>query len=115
MRSFKDASYYTVLFEKVKDDVMGGACSTHERFWSESLKEREHSEDLGVDGKDKVKRQSCPCAFLTEHHAMKAYWGVEVYLHAFFTSELDGDEWSASCSGHLTWEDNIRMGLTEIG
>jgi len=28
-------------------------------------------------------RQSCPCA-LTEHHAMKAYWGVVVKLHAFF-------------------------------
>jgi hypothetical protein len=24
---------------------------------------------------------------LTKHHAMKTYWGVEVYLHAFF--ELD--------------------------
>jgi hypothetical protein len=22
--------------------------------------------------------------FLTGHHAMKAYWGVEVWLHAFF-------------------------------
>jgi hypothetical protein len=26
---------------------------------------------------------SCPCA-LTEHHIMKAYWGVDVWLHAFF-------------------------------
>jgi len=24
------------------------------------------------------------CFFVTEHHAMKAYWGVEVYLYAFF-------------------------------
>jgi hypothetical protein len=24
-----------------------------------------------------IKRQSCPCA-LTEHHAMKVYWGVKV-------------------------------------
>jgi hypothetical protein len=22
--------------------------------------------------------------FLTEHHTMKAYWGVEVQIHAFF-------------------------------
>jgi hypothetical protein len=29
----------------------------------------------------KVKLTLC---FLTEHHAMKAYWGVEVYLHSFF-------------------------------
>jgi hypothetical protein len=25
-----------------------------------------------------------PVLFLTEYHAMKAYWGVEVQLHAFF-------------------------------
>jgi len=37
---------------------MGGACNTHERFekwikkfWSENLKGRNHSEDLGIDGK----------------------------------------------------------------
>jgi hypothetical protein len=33
---------------------------------------------------------------------MKAYWGVEVYFHAFFTSVLDGGEWSASCPCHFT-------------
>jgi hypothetical protein len=39
---------------------------------------------------------------LTEHNAMKAYWGVEVYLHAFLTSALDGGEWSAKRPGHFT-------------
>jgi hypothetical protein len=27
---------------------------------------------------------------------MKTYWGVEVQLHAFLISALDGGEWSAS-------------------
>jgi hypothetical protein len=30
-----------------------------------------------MEGKDKGKGYSCP-RVLTEHHAMKAYWGVEV-------------------------------------
>jgi hypothetical protein len=33
---------------------------------------------------------------------MKAYWGVEVPLHAFLTSVLDGGEWSASRPGCFT-------------
>lgn len=32
-------------------------------------------------------------------HAMKAFKGVEVQLHPFLTSTLDGGEWSASCLG----------------
>jgi hypothetical protein len=33
---------------------------------------------------------------------MKVYWGVEVDLHAFFISVLDGGEWSASRPGCFT-------------
>jgi hypothetical protein len=33
---------------------------------------------------------------LIEYHAVKAYWGNQVYLHAFLASALDGGEWSAS-------------------
>jgi hypothetical protein len=32
---------------------------------------------------------------LIKHHATKTHWGVEVQLHAFLTSALDGGEWSA--------------------
>jgi hypothetical protein len=32
----------------------------------------------------KGKGEVVPVLFLTEHHAMKAYWGVEVQLYAFF-------------------------------
>jgi hypothetical protein len=47
--------------------------------------------------------RGCVCLFaLTEHHAMKAYWGVEVQLHAFLTLALDGGEWSAPRPVHFT-------------
>jgi len=36
--------------DQIKDDEMAGACSTHGN-WSENLKGKDHSEDLGVDGK----------------------------------------------------------------
>jgi hypothetical protein len=32
----------------------------------------------------KSKGKVVPVLFLTKHHAMKAYWGVEVWLHSFF-------------------------------
>jgi hypothetical protein len=50
----------------------------------------------------KVKLKLSLCSFLTEHHAMKVYWGVKVQLHAFLTSALDGGEWSASHHGRFT-------------
>jgi hypothetical protein len=37
------------------------------------------------DREAKVKGKAVPVV-LSEHQATKAYWGVEVYLHAFFTS-----------------------------
>jgi hypothetical protein len=33
---------------------------------------------------------------------MKAYWGVEVWIHIFLTSALVGGEWSASRRGRFT-------------
>jgi len=33
---------------------------------------------------------------------MKAYWGMELQLHTFLTSALDGGEWSVSRSGRFT-------------
>jgi hypothetical protein len=40
--------------------------------------------------------------WLNKHHAKKTYWGVEVQLHSFLTSALDGREWSASCASRFT-------------
>jgi hypothetical protein len=36
---------------------------------------------------------------------MKAYWGVELYLHTLLTSALDGGEWSVSRPGRFTSKD----------
>jgi hypothetical protein len=33
---------------------------------------------------------------------MKAYWGAEVWIHAFLTSALDGGEWTVSRPGRFT-------------
>jgi hypothetical protein len=30
--------------------------------------------------------------WLTKYYAMKKYWGVEIYLHVFLISALDGGE-----------------------
>jgi hypothetical protein len=44
----------------------------------------------------------CLCFNWAPHHAMKEYWGVELYLHAFLTSALGGSEWSASRPSRFT-------------
>jgi hypothetical protein len=51
---------------------------------------------------------------LTEHHAMKAYWGVEVCSTHSLTSVVYGGEWSASRSGRFTPRE-ISPGLHWIG
>jgi hypothetical protein len=35
------------------------------------------------------------------HYAMKAYGGVDVWIHVFLTSALVGGEWSASHPGRF--------------
>jgi len=49
--------------------------------------------------------------------AKKAYWGMEVYSHTFFTLTLDGGEWSASCPGRSTLKERApgpRAGLDTV-
>lgn len=39
---------------------------------------------------------------LLKYHTMKTYGEVGVKLLAFFTSTLDGNEWSSACLRHLS-------------
>jgi hypothetical protein len=48
--------------------------------------------------------RTVPVLLLTEHHAMKAYWGSGFIVPRVFTSALGGGEWSASRPGHSTPE-----------
>jgi hypothetical protein len=36
-----------------------------------------------------------------EHHTIKTYGSIEVWLHAFLTSALDGGKWSPSRPGRF--------------
>jgi hypothetical protein len=53
-------------------------------------------------------RWSRPCV-LTEHHALKAYWGGGcIYSsHALLTSGLDGGKWSASHPSRFTSKERV--------
>jgi hypothetical protein len=50
----------------------------------EQTKSLAHDDD-DDDDDDKGKGKVVTVLLLTEHHAMKAYWGVVVYLHSFST------------------------------
>jgi hypothetical protein len=52
---------------------------------------------------------------LAKHHAMKTYRGVEVKLHAFFTSALDGGGWSALRPGLFTPGERVPCTQTAVG
>jgi hypothetical protein len=56
-----------------------------------------------LDRKGKVKLSLC----LTKHHAKKMYWGVEVQLHAFLISALDGGGWSVSRLSRFTSRESV--------
>jgi hypothetical protein len=49
-----------------------------ESFAIENGFKKKKTSSCGVVTEGVYSIQGCPCAFLTEHHAIKAYWGVEV-------------------------------------
>jgi hypothetical protein len=44
----------------------------------------------------------CMGVYLLMHHGMRAYWGVEIYLHVFLLSTLHESMCSASFPGRFT-------------
>jgi hypothetical protein len=44
---------------------------------------------------------------LTKHNAMKTYWGVEIQIHSFLISALDGGKWSALRPGRFTPRETV--------
>jgi hypothetical protein len=60
-----------------------------------------------VKVKVKVQVKSSLCFFLTEHHAMKAYWEWRYSSTHSLLSALDRDEWSASRPGRFTPRERI--------
>jgi hypothetical protein len=54
-----------------------------------------------VKGQDKAQFKVKLSLRLINYHAMKTWCGVKVWLHAFLTSALDGDECSASYPGRI--------------
>jgi len=44
-------------------------------------------------------------------HDIKTYAAVEVQLHSFTTSALDGGQWSASHRGRFTQDQNLQYSL----
>jgi len=55
--SFVTCTFHQMLLgDQIKVGEIGGSCSTRQmgnayKFWSGNLKGRDHSEDLGIDGK----------------------------------------------------------------
>jgi hypothetical protein len=56
----------------------------------------------GVVVPSKVQVKLSLCLTNNKYYAMKAHGAVDVEIHIFLTSALDGGEWSASLPGHFT-------------
>jgi hypothetical protein len=50
----------------------------------------------------KIKAKLSLCLYLTEHHNMEMYGGVDVQLHTFLISALEGGQRSDSLLGRFT-------------
>jgi hypothetical protein len=63
-----------------------------------------NSDTSGVSGKQhgKCKGKVVLCFFLTEHHAMKAYWGSGGIAPRILDLGTDGGKWSASRPDRFT-------------
>jgi hypothetical protein len=91
-----------ILFIHLHISVLQETATPHGKTVTLGTVEQTHSFPLYASFPFRKVKVKSLC--LTEYHAVKTYWGVDVQLHVL-TSALNRGEWSASHSGRFTPEE----------
>jgi hypothetical protein len=97
---------------------MGGpTCSIHycqhssrDHLTTQAPPPRQSRDTFGGGGVTQYTEQDISTIVPENKHALKTYWGVELWLHVFSTLSLDGIEWYAKHTSRFTRRENFRGG-----